>query len=287
MILPRRLCTTRATEAGGTCWFGPSLPGTRELWARLVGAVLFALTLTMTAPLAIAAPAAKTRTLSVQGEGRVAVSPDAVRILVGIETLEPTLTASRARNAELFGKVAAAVGRAGVAGVLVKSDQVGVELVYESNYAAGRLPKVLGYRIRNSITIRVVNRDPAKLSKYGSTLLDKAVAAGANRINGVEFFVTDTRDHYKKAMLAAIQDARRNAADMAKQAGITLGGVLSVSPSWGSYYPELSSGGGHGHYSRRHAYTQAASLGGGGAGMEVAAGRFRVKASVSMVYELM
>ncbi|MDY0003462.1 MAG: SIMPL domain-containing protein [Polyangia bacterium] len=228
---------------------------------------------------------ARPRTLSVQGEGRVDTAPDSVRVMVGIETLEPSLSSSRARNADVFAKVVAAVARAGVPGVLVKSDDVRVELVYEQSYPQGRLPKVLGYRIYNSVTIRAVERDPAKLSRAGSLILDRAVGAGANRIRGVEFFVSDTRATYKKAMLFAIEDARRNAADMAKHAGVTLAGVQSISPSWGRYYPELSSTGG-GYFHHRHAYTQAASVGSGGSGMSVAAGRFQVKASVSMVFEL-
>lgn len=240
----------------------------------------------LASPQAAAEPEARLKTLSVQGEGRMEVSPDAVRIVVGIESLEPTLAACRAHNVETFAKVVAAVGRAGVPGVLVKSDQVSVDLVYESNHDEKRLPKVLGYRIHNSVTIRAMDSNPVTLSKHGSVLLDRAVAAGANRIQGVEFFVTDGRAAYKKAMLEAIEDARKNASDMARQAGTTIAGVISISPSWGSYYPELSSGEVGGHYSRRQAYTQSASLGGDGAGMEVAAGRFRVKAQVSMVFEL-
>lgn len=222
--------------------------------------------------------------LVVHGEGSLMISPDGVRILVGVETLEPTLAQARTKNNQLFRNIMNQLFKTGIKNIMAKSDSIRVSLVHESSYPNYRLPKVIGYRIYNAVTIRIYEKDPVKLAKNASRILDRAIAAGANRVRGVEFLRMNAQWSYRKAMLLAIKDAKNNAVQMAAQASVTLGHVVSVTPQWGRYYPELRQSA-YGSYHGRVAYTQSSQWSGGG-GPVVAAGKFVVRAMVTMIYEL-
>lgn len=249
------------------------------LWAGGVGMIM----LLSTPRNGLAAP--PKRSITVHGEGQLGVSPDAARVSIGLETLEPTLSAARAKNNRIFRRIVNQAARSGIPNVLVKSNSIRVSLVRETSYPRSRLPRVIGYRVYNSVTIRITTRNPRKLAARASKMLDRTVAAGANHVRGVEFLRMDGRWAYQKALLKAIKDARANAQKIAAHSGVALGKLLHVQPRWGSYYPMLRSSWG-GYHGRRFAYTQASRVGSGGSGMTVAAGKFVVKASVTMVYSL-
>ena len=59
-------------------------------------------------------------------------------------------------------------------------------------------------------------------------LLDEAVNAGANSINGVTFYVDDQTAAASEARRLAVEDARTKAEELAAAAGLTLGSVLSI-----------------------------------------------------------
>jgi uncharacterized protein len=69
-------------------------------------------------------------------------------------------------------------------------------------------------------------------------VLDKAVAAGANNIYGVNFSVEDTSKLEADARAKAVANAKSRAESLAQLNGVQLGEVLSVSEViGGSAYP--------------------------------------------------
>jgi uncharacterized protein YggE len=60
-------------------------------------------------------------------------------------------------------------------------------------------------------------------------VLDRAIAAGANEMSGIEFVVSEQSKLLDQARDDAIADARRKAELYAKAAGAKLGGVVSIS----------------------------------------------------------
>jgi hypothetical protein len=67
-------------------------------------------------------------------------------------------------------------------------------------------------------------RDPAKLGD----LLDKITAAGANRIDGIEFVVSNQEARLDEARRMAVADAKDKADLYARAAGFTLGKVMNL-----------------------------------------------------------
>jgi uncharacterized protein YggE len=85
-------------------------------------------------------------------------------------------------------------------------------------------PRPAGYVYNASNTLHVTVRD---LSKLGD-VLSRAVEAGANRAWGISLEIDDDALLVEKARAAAVADARAQAAALAKQAGVTLGKVISI-----------------------------------------------------------
>ena len=71
-----------------------------------------------------------------------------------------------------------------------------------------------------TVRIRDIDKLPA--------VLDRAIAAGANEMSGIEFVVSEQSKLLDQARDEAIADARRKAELYAKAAGAKLGRVVSI-----------------------------------------------------------
>ena len=65
-------------------------------------------------------------------------------------------------------------------------------------------------------------------------MIDAAVDAGANQVNGPAMSVADEGELYRQALKAAVADARLSAETLAAAAGRSLGKVTSVVESGGA-----------------------------------------------------
>ena len=83
--------------------------------------------------------------------------------------------------------------------------------------------RLTGFQATNQVSVRI--RDIDKLA----TVLDRAIAAGANEMSGIEFVVTEQSRMLDQARDDAIADARRKAELYAKAASVKLGNVISIS----------------------------------------------------------
>jgi uncharacterized protein YggE len=66
-------------------------------------------------------------------------------------------------------------------------------------------------------------------------VIDTAVAAGVNRMNGISFLVKDSKDALDEARVLAFQQAKEKAELFAKEAGCKLGKVITIMENSGGY----------------------------------------------------
>ncbi len=85
-----------------------------------------------------------------------------------------------------------------------------------------RRNEVIGYQA--SHRVRLTSRDPKALGG----LLDAAVKAGANSVQGPRWELADPSGAQEKALAAAFAQARSRARALARAAGLKLGPVLSI-----------------------------------------------------------
>jgi uncharacterized protein len=174
---------------------------------------------------AIAADTPPPRTIRVRGEAVVKTAPDRARISVSVTTRAPTAKAASEANAassrEVLEKLRAAVSAPGE--VKTAGYELSAEYDYSQNRGPGRESALVGYVATNRFAI--VSADLAGLG----ALIDAAVAAGANQIDSISFFLDDEDSARAKALLEAGGKARAEAETVAQSLGVTLGEVLDAS----------------------------------------------------------
>jgi hypothetical protein len=86
-------------------------------------------------------------------------------------------------------------------------------------------PELIGYIATNILEVRVTNLDQL------GQLLDTAVQAGGNRIEGIRFELENPAEVVNQARQAAWEEARQKAEALANLAGEELNRVLSINES--------------------------------------------------------
>lgn len=169
---------------------------------------------------------AEPRTLTVLGVGRVRVQPDIAVISLGVQTsaVDPG-TAISQTNASMESLIAT-LEDAGIASEDIQTQYIQLWPQYDPNPSEiGGLSEPAGYQATNVVEVRV--RDLNELSE----LLNQAVEAGSNTIQGIRFEVSDTPELLDEARQAAWDNAVSKAAQWADLSGVELGAVYSVSES--------------------------------------------------------
>jgi uncharacterized protein len=201
------------------------MPGSnRRGWIVLpVCALLGAAALCSVARPAFAGEAVPPRTISVTGQGEVTVAPDLARLTLAIETRAPKAAEAVADNARLSTKVTAALKKLLGADDKLSTAGYALEPRYEP-VKPGELGerRVIGYLARNVIQV-----SSHKIGGVGS-LIDVAVAAGANRVSSLQFTLADRNAALRLALAKAGAEAQAQAEAVAKALGVKLKGVASA-----------------------------------------------------------
>jgi hypothetical protein len=168
------------------------------------------------------------RTLNVSGSGIAYLSPDIAYVNIGVHTEDQNAAEAVAANNSQADKVINAIKKLGVAEKDIQTTNFSInpQQKYDSQ---GQPTGEITYSVDN--VVRVTARD---LSKIGD-LLDAAVAAGANSINGIQFDVVDRTEALSSARQAAMQSAQAKAHELAKAAGVTLGDIQTITEYSGNY----------------------------------------------------
>ena len=188
----------------------------------LISTALFA-TLLVSAAALPAARADEPRSITVNGEGVTGARPDMALVTTGVTSQAPTAAEALSANSRDTAAVIERIKGEGVEARDIQTSGLSLQPVYvfpQDN--SGTPPRITGYTASNTVTIRV-----RKLDGLGG-LLDKAVGAGANTINGIEFVVSRQSELLDAARKEAVNDAARKAAIFAGAAGAKLGPILRI-----------------------------------------------------------
>lgn len=164
------------------------------------------------------------RTLTVVGVGQATAAPDLAVVTLAVETEAEEAAQAVTENARRTEQVLASV-RA----LLGEEDRLtttGYSLYprYHQprpDYTA--TPRIVGYTARNQV--RVELRDLANIGR----VIDSATAAGANRVDQLQFQLQDRAATLGSALAFAAAEARAQAVSVAGALGVTLGPVLEAS----------------------------------------------------------
>jgi uncharacterized protein YggE len=173
--------------------------------------------------------AALDKLITVTGDAMAAAAPDRVTIRLGVATPGNTARKASEANAKVMTAVLAAIKAAGAEERDIQTSHLSLQPHFEQDKNGP--PHLAGFHASNDITVKL--RDIGKLSD----LIDRAVAAGANEMSGIEFSVSDRSKRLDDARAQAIADARRKADIYAKAAGVTVGLPVSITENMTSSPP--------------------------------------------------
>jgi uncharacterized protein YggE len=167
--------------------------------------------------------------ITVTGEAMTTAKPDQVTIRLGVATQGKTARQASEANAKAMTAVMAAIKAAGADERDIQTSRLSLQPQFEQNKVGP--PHLTGFHASNDVTVRL--RDIGKLAD----LIDRAVAAGANEMSGIEFAVSDRSRRLDEARAQAIADARRKAEIYAKAAGVGIGSAVAIAENSGSPPP--------------------------------------------------
>ena len=157
------------------------------------------------------------------GTATVTVTPDRAVFTAGVTTQDVTVANAQTQNAQAMQALIDAIKAQGVAAEDLQTSNYSINPVYDYNTGKlGDQQTLIGYTVSNTVTVTL-----RELDKLPS-LLDTAVAAGANQTYGISFESSQNTAAYDQALAAAAQDALRKASIIAKAIGKQVGEVVEI-----------------------------------------------------------
>lgn len=163
-----------------------------------------------------ATPSAGTE-ITVTGNGTVDATPDQASFSFGVTTQGATAAEALSRNNSEASRIIDALRNAGIDPSAIQTTQVSL---WPQTSSSGNT--IVGYQASNSVDVT------APLGRSGA-LVDAAVGAGANNVDGPNLDTADKSSLYSEALKKAIGDAQVKAQAIADGAGLALGKLEKVS----------------------------------------------------------
>ncbi len=166
-------------------------------------------------------------TITVSGTGIVNSVPNRADFTFGVSATAKTATAALAADSSQMRRLIDALKKRGIAARDIQTAQISLSPNMNQNGS-----RVLGYTASNSVTARI-----RKIGDAGP-VIDAAVAAGANQISGPSLTTADQQALYRKALKAAIANARVKANAIAAAAHLAVGSIRSIVEGSTSSFPQ-------------------------------------------------
>jgi uncharacterized protein YggE len=236
--------------------------------------LIIILSLMIVSPITWAADNEK-RYITVTGHGKISAIPDTAWVSGGVHTQAKTATEALNNNNNLMEALIEVLKNANIRNKNIQTSGFNVHPIYDYSKGSGHRkpvsPKITGYRVSNSVTIKIIDTD--KLGK----LLDKLVSSGSNQISGIRFGFNDSQELLDEARKLAITDAGKKAKLYAQTADVDAGNIISIS-ELGARLPQPV------HRLTEMRQTKIMS---DASTVPVVKGEQDISASVNVVYELM
>ena len=164
--------------------------------------------------------AAQEGSVVASGTGTVHVMADAATVSLAIESRAAQAGAAGAQNADIVQQVRAAVAALGVDDGAVTTAYYNVRQNWRRR-DGDRVPD--GYVAEMTLRVELADLELA------GRVIDAALGAGANRIDGITFTSSALDEARRDALALAVQDAMGAAGTMAAAAGGSLGALIELS----------------------------------------------------------
>lgn len=167
------------------------------------------------------------RTISVSGEGRIAIEATEAQVQLGVETRGASADAAQAAAARQADSLVTYLRGQSVQ--RLQTSSISLQPMYDQN---GR--EITGYIARNTVSFQVpVNR--------AGTIIDNAVRAGATRIDSLQTLASESavESARSRALAAAAQDARNQANVVLEALGLAPREIIQINVAGAALPPPV------------------------------------------------
>lgn len=206
--------------------------------------------------------------ITVSGEGKIYAKPDVAFLNLGVKTTATTVAVVTKSNTDQMNAIIEAIKALKIDEKDIQTISYNLSLNYNYTQNAGRIFE--GYILSQEVQVKI--RDFTKIGD----VLSQATAKGANLAGDLQFTIDNPEQFRQQARAKAIAQAKANAQNLAKTAGIGLGKLINV---YEGYSPSPVM------------YNSNAKLGMGGAAMDSAAptiqpGQQEINVTINLTYKV-
>ncbi len=154
------------------------------------------------------------------GESELQVAPDMAKLKLAVSLFKPTAIEAKEAADKAVAALMQRLNGLGVA----KADIISADLTVQPryDYEKDKAPVLQGYQ--SSRVIEVTVRELEQLN----TIIDGALADKLNRVDNINFMISNKSHYVEQVRMAAIEDAKNKAAMLAKGFDRKLGGVWQI-----------------------------------------------------------
>jgi uncharacterized protein YggE len=171
------------------------------------------------------------RTITVNGSGIASSVPDRAQFDFGVTTTAKSASEALAANTAAMTKVVAALKAHGIADADLQTSVVSLSPSYNTSQTT-----ITGYSATNTVTAVIRNLNQA------GAIIDAAVSAGANQVNGPNLTTEDQHTLDQQALRAAVADAHTRATTIATANNVSLGTVQTITETTTNPIPITAAG---------------------------------------------
>ena len=160
--------------------------------------------------------------ITVVGDSQAKVAPDTAVISFSVVTQNKQAVDAQQENARKSEAVKQAIESiAATSKAEIKTSNY--SLNPEQDYYSGKMPKILGYEVRNTVIVSLPD-----LNQVGA-VVDAATKAGANSVDGIQFIVGEASPAQGDALALATKQAMAKAEAVAKSLNGRIVRVINAS----------------------------------------------------------
>ncbi len=207
------------------------------------------------------------KSITVNGSGEIRISADTAVISLGVSARDPdVLTAQQKVNTAIAAIREALIGH-GVKEENINTEYISIYALYD--YTNDR-EQLTAYNAGSTLAVTATEMDSV------GALIDLSFASGANTLNNISFYASNTEEAKAEALKAAVENARKKAEILAEASGLKITGVRMITEDGVSSYTNSA---GNARYKDMGAGTE------GSADTVVQAAKLILSASVTVTFE--
>lgn len=167
----------------------------------------------------------KTGTISVTGVGIINAAPDMATINLTVLREAETAKSALSDNNSAMNDILYAMKEFGIEDKDLQTSNFSIHprYIYPNNNNQIKSPRIVAYRVSNSLAIRI--RDLARVGE----ILDKSVTLGVNEGGNISFGNSDPKPLQMQARAEAMKSAIEKANVLTQAAGIEIGSIRQIS----------------------------------------------------------